>query len=345
MTTPKDSLGIGIIGAGFMGKTYAETVTRMVDRARLVGVACGTRSQALAEEYGVSHFADVKELVRSHDIDAVLIATPHAAHAEQSIACAQAGKHILIEKPMAASVADCDQILEACKTNSVNSTIAFSQRTRTCNLKAKELLDSGRLGKIQHIRTTQTVPGGMSALPLWQMEEENLGTLFGHAIHNFDAVRWYTGEEISTIYAKCRSTDPSVTTEGTSDVLMSLESGTTAYLLCSFQLPKPGFPRLGYSFRMICERGLLDIDAYDEAKASIDGGNWEVIAKQEPIDWQGKGALDPVRLESYALHLNDFVDSIFEGREPSVTGWDGRQAVAAALAAYQSNETGTEIRL
>ena len=64
-----------------------------------------------------------------------------------------------------------------------------------------------------------------------------------------------------------------------------------------------------------------------------------------PIDWQGKGALDPVRLESYALHLNDFVQAILEDRPPQITGWDGRQAVAAALAAYESNESGQEIRL
>ena len=78
---------------------------------------------------------------------------------------------------------------------------------------------------------------------------------------------------------------------------------------------------------------------------SVEGGDWEMIAEQDPIDWRGKGALDPVRLESYALHLNDFVDGILEGRPPTITGWDGRQAVAAALAAYESNETGKEIRL
>ncbi|MCB9784775.1 MAG: Gfo/Idh/MocA family oxidoreductase [Candidatus Omnitrophica bacterium] len=338
-------VGIGILGAGFMGKTYAETVSKMVNRAELMGVACGSRSGALAEEYGVAHFDGVEDLLASPGIDAVFIATPHSAHAEQAIACAEAGKHILIEKPMASSVEDCDRILEACDKHSVHSTIAFSQRTRVCNRAAKELLDSGKLGKIHHIRTCQTVPGGMPNLPKWQMEKENLGTLFGHAIHNFDAVRWLTGGEIATVYAKCRSTDPAVTTEGTADVLMTVDTGATAYLLCSFQLPKPGFPRSGYAFQAICENGLLDIDAYGEARASIGGGEWETIAEQEPIDWQGKGALDPVRLKSYSLHLNDFISSILEGRPPAITGWDGRQAVAAALAAYISNESGEEVRL
>ena len=226
-----------------MGTTYSETVTKLVDKAGLVGTACGSRSKDLAEKYAVEHFETLEALLAAPGLDAVLIATPHASHAELAIACAEAGKHVLIEKPMASSVEDCDRILEACKKNSVLSTIAFSQRTRTCNLESKKLLESGKLGKVQHIRTCQTVPGGMANLPRWQMEKENLGTLFGHAIHNFDAVRWYTGEDISTVYAKCRSTDPAISTEGTADVLMSLEGGATAYLLCSFQLPKPGFPQ------------------------------------------------------------------------------------------------------
>ena len=78
---------------------------------------------------------------------------------------------------------------------------------------------------------------------------------------------------------------------------------------------------------------------------SIDGGDWEVLTTQPPIDWQGKGFLDPVRLESYTLHLKDFLNSIREDRDPDITGWDGRQAVAAALAAYESSRTGQEIVL
>lgn len=345
MKVAKETVGFGVLGAGFMGRTYAETISKWVEGAHLVGISCGSRAAGLAADYSVPCFDRLEDLLADEGVDAVCIATPHAAHAEQAIACAKAGKHVLIEKPMAASVADCDRILDACREHSVYSTIAFSQRTRVCNRKSKELLDSGRLGKVQHIRTSQTVPGGMANLPLWQMEKENLGTLFGHAIHNFDAVRWYSGEEIATVYAKCRSTDPKVGTEGTADVLMTLESGATAYLFCSFQLPKPGFPRSGYSFRIICEKGLLDIDAYGEARASVEGGAWEVIAEQQPIDWQGKGALDPVRLESYSLHLSDFVDGIRQGRPPAITGWDGRQAVAAALAGYESSEKGIEVRL
>ncbi|MCG3198288.1 MAG: Gfo/Idh/MocA family oxidoreductase [Candidatus Omnitrophica bacterium] len=344
MTSSGTFLGVGLIGSGFMGRTYAETVARFVPDARLVGVTCGSRAEALAKDYGIPHFPDLGSLLGQEDLDAVMIATPHALHAEQALLAAEAGKHMLIEKPMAGSVAECDAILAACSSSGLRCSIGFSQRTRTCNLRAKELLSSGELGKVLHIRATQLVPEGMANLPKWQFEEANLGTLFGHGIHNFDMIRFLTGQEIVAVRARCRSLDPNTPTEGTSDVLMDLSDGTIAYFFCSFQIPKPGFPRSQFSCQIACEKGLLDIDAYGELRVSLHGKSWEVLAVQEPIDWQGKGFLDPVRLQTYILHVTDFSNSIREGREPSITGWDGRQAVAAALAAYESSRTGREAR-
>ncbi|HOJ59534.1 MAG TPA: Gfo/Idh/MocA family oxidoreductase [bacterium] len=345
MTQANASLGIAILGSGFMGRTYAETIAKYTRGAHLVGVACGSRAPALAADYHIASHSSYQDLIARDDVDAVFIATPHAQHAEQALHAAEAGKHLLIEKPMACTVAECDAILAACASRKRFCTIGFTQRLRICNAKAKEILDSGRLGRIQHIRSYHMVPGGMAGLPKWQLEPQNLGTLFGHAIHNFDNIRWLTGQEIQTVYAKCRSLDPACTTEGTADVLMTLPEGCTAYLFCSFQVPKPGFPRSQFAYQVIGERGLLDIDAYGEARVAFTGGTWETVATQAPIDWQGKGFLDPVRLESYSLHLQDFIDSIRQNREPSITGWDGRQAVPAALAAYESSRTGKEIQL
>jgi predicted dehydrogenase len=339
-------IGIGILGSGFMGRTYSETITKyLADEAELVGIACGSRGPALAEDYSVPFFEEEAELIRNDEVRALFIATPHHLHSEQALAGASAGKHLLIEKPMACSVAECDHILAACKAKDLKCSIGFSQRTRTCNLKAKEILESGQLGKIQQIRTYQTVPGGMPNLPKWQMDKDNLGVLFGHGIHNFDMVRWLTGQEIESVYAVCRNLENNDAVEGHSDVLMSLSDGATAYFLCSFQLPKPGFPRSQFATRVLCEKGLLDIDAYGEARVAIQGGDWETVAIQEPIDWQGKGALDPVRLATYIAHGKDFLASIREDRDPSITGWDGRQAVAAALAAYESSKTGQAVKL
>jgi predicted dehydrogenase len=127
-------------------------------------------------------------------------------------------------------------------------------------------------------------------------------------------------------------------------VLMTLTDGTTATLWCSGQMLQPGFPRSQFSSWIVAERGLIDLDAYGELRVARDG-HWEVVETQEPIDWQGRGFLDPVRMASYTRHCREFFAAILNAASCPISGWDGRQAVAAALAAYESSRTGKEIRL
>ncbi len=339
-----NTLKVGIIGSGFMGQTYARAVQTLVEGTDLAGVACGSRAPALAEEYQVPCFATPEELFAGADVDLVCIATPHAQHGEQALAAALAGKHLLIDKPMATTVEACDAILSACQEQDLKCSVTFTLRNRVGFAKAKEVLDSGALGRVLQIRTWQIVPEGMGVVPAWQMLPENVGLLLGHGIHNIDAVRVLAGQEIASVFAKCRTLSDAPV-EGTSDLLLTLEDGTTHYVFCSFELRKPGFPRSEVGARVACEKGLIDIDPYKETRIAYDGGEWETLAVQPPIDWAGQGFLDPNRLASYAALLQDLVDSVHEDRAPQTTGKDGRQAVAAVLAAYESSTTGKEIRL
>src|SRR5689334_3481438 len=102
-----DELRIGIIGSGYMGRTYAECVTRYVKRARLAAVAGGSRAAGLAGDYGVEAEPNVEALLERKEVDAVIITSPQSAHAEQSMLAAKHGKHVLVEKPMATSSAEC----------------------------------------------------------------------------------------------------------------------------------------------------------------------------------------------------------------------------------------------
>jgi predicted dehydrogenase len=115
-------------------------------------------------------------------------------------------------------------------------------------------------------------------------------------------------------------------------------------LWASFQIPKPSFPRSQFTAWIVGEKGLIDLDAYGELRVATEG-RWRTVETQAPIDWAGKGFLDPVRLESYTRQCQDFIDSVLDHREPMVTGWDGRQAVAAALAGYESSRIGEEVTL
>ena len=330
-----------------MGETYAEVITRYAQRAHLVAVADPeeSRREGLAGKYRARPCKDIEELLTCDGIDAVFIATPHAQHAEPALVSARAGKHLMIEKPMACSVADCDAILESCKSGGLKCSVMYTHRARACNARAKEIIDSGKLGHVIHLRSYQIVPRGMEVVPKWQHRPENLGLLFGHGIHNIDAARWFTGQEIKAVFAKCRNVDPAYAVEGTSDVLLTLMDGTVCYILCSFEFPKPGFPRSEIAARIVCEKGLIDVDAYGQARMSYEGGPWETVATQEPIDWAGKGFLDAVRLKAYLTNVQAFIDAIQGNLPLMISGWDGRQAVAAALAAYESSRQHKEILL
>ena len=338
-----ESLGIGIIGGGFMGQTYARAIDTLVNSAKLTAVTGGSRAGDVAAEYGIPHEDSVDALLSRDDVDIVCIATPHAAHGPQALAAAQQGKHLLIDKPMACSVEECDAILDACKERGLRCDITYTQRERVCNIEARKLIQSGEMGRLLHMHNAQIVPDGMKTSPAWQLEKENVGILMGHAIHNIDQVRWFTGQEVTKVFAKVRSFDPEYVVDSTSDLTLTLEDGTVCTIFCSFEFPKPGFPRTGGATQATLEKGLIDSDWYGELRVAREGGDWEVVATQPTIDWAGKGFLDPVRLETYASILQGLVDDV-KTRSPSAgTAWDGRQAVAIAAAAYESSRTGKEI--
>jgi len=338
-----DKVRIGIVGSGFMGRTNAETVVRYLDHAQLIAITGGSRAAALAQEYGVSCEASVEALVSRRDIDAVLISTPHCDHAEQAIAAASHGKHVLLDKPMAVSVKECDRILEAVRAAGVKLMIMFGQRFRTCNIEAHRLIRDGAIGKVRMIFELILASGGLAALPSWQSRPENVGTFLGHAVHNIDRIRWLTGAEVTSVSAQVQRDAKSGVEESTM-ALLSLSNGAMATIWESWNIVAPAFPRSGSGAWVAGETGNLDLDAYGTLKLGK-GGEWAVAAEQAAIDWQGHGMLAPVRMKAYQMQHQEFVNAILEDREPSVTGADGRAAVAVAEAAYRSAAEGRVIRL
>lgn len=336
-------IGIGVIGAGFMGRTNAETISKYLRGARLAAIAGGTRAAHLAADYGAPCEPTVESLLDREDVDAVFISTPHSEHAANAIAAAERGKHILLDKPMATSVADCDRIIEAARRANVNLMIMFGQRFRIVNMEAHRLIRENAIGRVTAIHSYSINTGGLKSLPQWQSRPENLGTLIGHGVHNIDQIRWLTGDEISTVSARVERESP-WNNEVSTMALLGLQRGASATLWVSWTAPPPGFANSGFSARVVGEKGVLELDAYSHLRLGRNGA-WETVAEQPPIDFRGKGMLDPVRLEAYARQGMEFLNSIREGRRPSVTGEDGRAAVEVALAAYRSAEEGRTVYL
>lgn len=337
------ALGVGLIGAGFMGRTNAETVKRYLNGAHLVAIAGGSRAPEIARDYEMAAEPSVEALLARNDVDVVMISTPHAAHADQAAAAAQAGKHILLDKPMATSVAECDRILAAVNKAGVRLMIMFGQRFRDCNLEARKLVREGAIGQVTMIQERLLASGGLASLPPWQSRPENVGILIGHGVHNIDRIRWITGSEIVSVSAQVQR-DSATGVEVSSMVLLSLASGAMATLWSSWEIAAPSFPRSASHASIAGTKGNLDLDAYGELRLGRDA-KWTVAAIQPPIDWAGEGALSSVRMEAYRRQHQEFIDAVREDREPSVTGADGRAAVEVAEAAYRSAAEGCVVRL
>jgi predicted dehydrogenase len=337
------TIGIGLVGSGFMGRTNAETVAKYLKGARLVAVTGGSRAAALANDYGIQSEPNIDALLNRKDIDAVMISTPHAAHVTEAVAAGQAGKHILLDKPMATTVADCDHILEAARASGVQLMIMFGQRFRECNIEAHRLVRSGTIGKVRMMQEQILATGGLQSLPPWQSNPENVGIFLGHAVHNIDRIRWITGAEVVSVSAQMQR-DPESGNEVSTMALLALSNGAMATVWASWQIAQPTFPRSASAAWIAGECGNIDLDAYGEIRLGT-GTAWQIEAVQPPIDWAGQGSLSPVRIEAYRRQHQEFVDAIRENREPSVTGEDGRAAVEVALAAYESAAGGCTIHL
>lgn len=325
-----------------MGRTNAETVCRYLDNAELIAITGGSRAPQLASDYNARYEPSVEALTAAPDIEAVLISTPHAEHCAQALLAISHGKHVLLDKPMATSVEECDRILDAVKKAHVNLMIMFGQRFRVCNVEAHRMIREGAIGQVCMVEELILASGGLASLPPWQSRPENVGTFIGHAVHNIDRIRWFTGAEIASVAAHVQR-DASGN-EVSTMALLSLASGGMATVWESWDIPSPGFPHTASGARIVGDKGILELDAYGQLRLGREA-KWTVIAEQPPIDWAGEGMLANVRMKAYQAQHQEFVNSILEDRSPSVTGDDGRAAVAVAEAAYESARQGRTVQV
>jgi predicted dehydrogenase len=261
----------------------------------------------------------------------------------QAVLAVSHGKHVLLDKPMATSVAECDRILDAVENARVNLMIMFGQRFRVCNVEAYRLIREDAIGQVRMIEELILASGGLASLPPWQSGPENVGTFIGHAVHNIDRIRWFTGAEITSVAAYVQR-DSTSGNEVSTMALLSLTSGCMATVWESWDIPSPGFPHTASGARIVGETGILELDAYGQLRLGQEG-NWTVVAEQPPIDWAGEGMLANVRMKAYQAQHQEFVNSILESRSPSVTGEDGRASVAVAEAAYESAREGRTVQV
>ena len=323
---------IGVMSfAHLHADSYARSVAQRGD-TELVGIADhdATRAASKATQFGTAHFPTYEALLASPGLDAVIVASENARHRELTEMAAQAGKHVLCEKPLATTVEDAEAMITACKQGGVQLMTAFPCRYSPVFARLKAAIDSGRAGKIVAFRGTNRGrnPGGWFNDP----KLAGGGAVIDHTVHVTDLARWLLGDEVREVYAEISN---GISHAGFDDVgflSMTFENGVFGTLDASWSRPK-AFPTWGdVTLDVVTERGTLTMDMF--AQNLVHYSN-----TSDKVAWYGWGDnMDDGLVGAFAAAIRD-------GAPVPITGEDGLAALRVALAAYASAEQGQPVTL
>jgi len=278
----------------------------------------------LAADRGV---LDYRDALSDPAVDAVIIATPNLLHAPMAIDAAHAGKHVYTEKPMALSVADCDAMIAAAKEAGVKLTVGHVLRYIAHFAKAKQIIDSGALGKPFAIEVDR-IAFDPNRLNWRRTQAETGGMLCEVNVHELDYMAYMLGEPISVYAQSGHFGDNVYDFDDELFALIRFKGGAMGSLHASFcsRIPR-------YHGKILCENGAIFF-GHVPGEAVIKRGDEE----PEPLDVSD--VPNPHQRE-----LGEFLDAIRTDTEPKITGADGRRAIGMCQGAYLSAETGQAVKL
>ncbi len=342
-----ETIGVGMIGSGFMGLTYSEVVAKHAEGCRLVAVTGGRRAVQLAADYNVSAERSIDTLLARDDIHAVVLATPDLNRLDLTQRAAAAGKHVLAEKPMAPTVAECDQMIAACSAARINLAVVKTERYRKITRKAKELIDDGKLGPLQMLRTVSAFP-----LPLarqlfeertWMTDPRSGGLFMGMASHNTDFLRWLTGRNAVTVFAQATTHSDIPGPPLSVMAQIAFEGNIMTQMWITAELPNPGLPASEVRFQVFGRDAMIDLENFEYLDVGK-SDKWERVYTPERFDYL-KEPKSAIRLYPHIGVIQEFIDSIREVRSPRVGGAEGRAAVEICEACLISARSGQAVSL
>ena len=340
-------LGFGLIGAGAIANFHARAVAASQGGA-LVGVVSRTRAtaQKFAAEHGIGFASDdVHELLRQPGLDAVCITTPSAMHLEPALAAIRAGKHLMIEKPLDATVEGTDQILREAEKHGLRVGSIFQARFGDAARQFKAAIDAGRFGRlvlascyVKWHRSTEYYTGWKGKL-----SEDGGGVIINQAIHGVDLLQWFAGMP-SEVFAWSTQRIHAIESEDTCVAALKFASGAFG----TIEGTTAAWP--GWSRRIeICgEHGSAvmeddDISRWDFREARPED---DAIRAARESSAKGSGAANPmaINFEGHRRQIQDFIDGIRERRPFFIEGIEARKAVALVRAIYDSAASGQPVR-
>lgn len=316
----------------------------------VVGVDPSPEALARArEEYGIARgYHTLEECLEQETVDAALIATPVYQHRDQAVACAQRGVHVLLEKPMARTPAECDEIIAAHKKADTILMVAFMKRFNRSMLKVAELLAEGAIGQVMGVRHNWDWGGheGASFAPQWRGRLETWGGQWqDHGSHSVDLARWWAGP-VRSVMACFDITEPFMEVDNEYNVICTHVSGAR-----SVHQSSKFFHRQSEEHYLIFgETGTIEL----RHSAAV----WHYTTPykvylhrygrlrenhQSPfsINWLKEGQ----QFGQYKVELEHFVECVRDHKPPRTTGEDGRIVAEIISAAYLSAQEGREVEL
>ena len=314
------TLRFGVVGLGVHGSRYANHLCAGdVEGASLAAVSRrnAAEGEAYAKEHGVKFYPDYRALAADPDIDAVVVTVPTGLHMPAALAAAEAGKHVLVEKPMARDAVECRAIIDACASAGVKLMVSQTFRYNALVMEMRRRVAD--LGRIVQMNLCQRQEPSKIA---WHhsLVESGGGNILENGVHLLDAARWISGQEVVSAYCETAHLGGQETEDAFAAIL-DLEDGCR----CSVDACKYTQSRFG-EIQIVGQEGQLVGSPSSKTLFMVRGRDVEAI---DP----------PAAIPGLPYALRDFVKAIADDTEPAITGRDGLAAVAIAQACYESART------
>lgn len=327
-----NQVGVGIIGAGKMGRVHAANLAKSIPHAKLVAVSDVLEDAAkkLAAEHGVTNvFTDYLRLVENREVQAVVIATPTLLKPQIVKFASEVGKHIFCEKPIATTFHDAEQVLKSSQKSPAKFQVGYQKRFDPLHVKVKGTIDSGEIGNIVLVKSNTRDPLPNPAQ--WPDLKSSGGIFFDTCSHDYDLVRWLCGSEVGRVEAE--GSPRSQPDQHTVITNLYLANGVVA------QVDASRMSSYGYDVRVevVGTKGAIFTRPDAASDIRVLKGSQEAVAT---YGWYADRFRDAYRLE-----MESFVDSIVKDEDTKATAQDGKAAVEIAAAARKSMLEGKAVNL
>ncbi len=332
----------GIIGGGELAQKSVVPGLALVADAQLVSVTSRRTesTRAFAEKNGLRGYDTLDALLADPELDAVYIASPNGLHAEHTIAAARAGKHVLCDKPMALSQAQCESMIEACEKANVRLGVVFQNRYHPVHLEARRQVEAGVLGEIQ-FATAQLCTGRPRGYwKGWRADPAvaGSGSIVAHAVHPIDLLRHLIGSEIVRVQAMTDTHPPERTVDELACGQFHFANGAFAQVTTATVVPQAanGVVLYGSDAKIEC-LGTLGPSANPGLPQ-----RFRLESGQPTVEQDHSSSSNA---ERFAAMFAEFQRCIRTGTEPSFSGRNGLKMVNIANAMVESARTGRAVDL